>query len=115
MKIPKSGLFIDKAPPDREAPPVEVLPVEEGAIPVVVSEDGAVTVTVTEVVPVVPEMIPGEWFWTLIARNGNVIAGNGGFNTSQSALKSIRATRNFFAKNKLLKVYNVVTGEMKGK
>lgn len=107
MKIPKSGLFIDKAP-DREAPPVPVVPAVEGEVPVVAEGEAVV-----EVAPVVPEMIPGEWFWTLKARNGNVIAGNGGFNTSQSALKSIRATKNFFAKNKVLKVYNVVTGEMK--
>lgn len=104
MKTPKSGLFIDKAP-DREAPPAEPLPVADAEVPVVV-EEGDVPV-------VVPEMIAGEWFWTLKARNGNIIAGNGGFNTSQSALKSIRATKNFFAKNKVLKVYNVVTGEMK--
>lgn len=91
----KSGLFIDKAP-DREAPPVEALPTEEGAVPV----------------EVVPEMIPGEWFWTLKAKNGNIIAGNGGFNTSQSALKCIRATSRFFAKE-VVNVYNIVTGTVK--
>lgn len=66
-KIQKTGLFIDKAP-DREAPPVEVAPPVEGEVPVVAEG---------EAVPVVPELIPGEWFWTLKARNGNVIAGRG--------------------------------------
>lgn len=103
MKIQKSGLFIDKSP-DREAPTVEVLPTEEGVIPVVVEGEVAVVA--------VPEIIPGEWFWTLKAKNGNIIAGNGGFNTSQSALKCIRATSRFFAKE-VVKVYNVVTGTVK--
>lgn len=102
-KIQKTGLFIDKAP-DREAPPVEVAPPVEGEVPVVAEG---------EAVPVVPELIPGEWFWTLKARNGNVIAGNGGFNSSQSALKSIRATRDYFKTNPKTNVYNVVTGELK--
>lgn len=106
QKVPLTGLFIDKAP-DREvtpSAPVEIVPPVEGEVPVVAEG---------EVVPVVPELIPGEWFWTLKARNGNVIAGNGGFNTSQSALKSIRATKSYFAKNKFVRVYNVVTGELK--
>lgn len=95
MTIPKTGLFIDKAP-DREAPPV---PVVEGAVPV----EGEA--------PAVPEMIPGEWFYTLKASNGEIIAGNGGLNTSRGALGTIKSVRDFFKKNRTFKVYNIVTGE----
>lgn len=53
----------------------------------------------------------GEWFWTLIARNGNIIAGNYGFNSSQSAIKSIKATGKFFSgKPFMLTIFNKVTG-----
>lgn len=67
IKLPKTGLFIDKG------------------------EDG-------------------EWFWTLIARNGNIIAGNHGFNSSQSAIKSIKATGKFFSgKPFMLTIFNKIT------
>lgn len=95
MKQPKTGLFIDKEA-DKEVPTTEIPAAEEGGVPTVV----------------LATVVEGEWFYTLKARNGNVIAGNGGLNTSQGALGTIKAVRDYFKKNPKLKVYNVVTGEM---
>ena len=38
----------------------------------------------------------GQWYWKLKAKNGKVIAGNGGFNNAANAIKSINATNVFF-------------------
>lgn len=96
MKIPKTGLFINKSE-DTEIPATEIPSTEEGGAPVIV-----------------PATVkPGEWFYTLEASNGNVIAENYGLNTSQGALGTIRAVRNYFKKNPKLKVFNRVTGELK--
>lgn len=92
---PKTGLFIDKSP-DTEIPETVIPATEEGGEPTVVPASTK----------------PGEWFYTLVSRNGNVIAENTGLNTSQSAMKTIRAVRNFFAKNRFTNIYNRVTGEL---
>lgn len=94
-KIPLTGLFIDKSP-DTEVPETVIPSTVEGEAPTVVPASTK----------------PGEWFYTLVARNGNVIAENAGLNTSQGAIKTIRATRNFFAKNRFTNIYNRVTGEL---
>lgn len=96
MKQPKSGFFINKAE-DTEIPAKEIPSTEEGGAPTIVPAS----------------VKPGEWFYTLKARNGNVIAENYGLNSSQGALKTIRAVRDYFKKNPNMKVYNVVTGELK--
>lgn len=97
MKIPKSGLFVDKAADTEITPATEIPSTVEGEAPTIVPA------TIKE----------GEWFYTLVASNGNVIAENYGLNTSQTASKTIKAVRNWFNKHPNAKVYNKVTGESK--
>ena len=35
----------------------------------------------------------GQWYWNLIARNGEIVAASEGYSSKQMALKGIRATK----------------------